>query len=462
MDAALEQSEEISLRSSLHRRNLRLRLYVFLIAADCLAILLGFTVANMARDRQWLTPGGVNLATTILPIYLILAFNSHAYSRAALTSGWMSLRRSLTPLAITSFTILTVIFFVQVSTEVSRLGFAVSVAATALFMILFRLSIVVVVRRTVAPSLVAELLIVDDRDRLEWTGPKLSDTIFTVEAGIKPDVNDPYMLHRLATILSKYERVVVRCSPDKQADWSLLLRGANVTGEILVAGFGDVGVIGLQKFKGRTTLLVAEGPLSYTNMAKKRALDLLLTVPAVIALAPVLAIIAIAVKLDSPGSVLFRQERIGRGNRIFHILKFRSMRADSSDARGATSASRDDHRITRVGRFIRKTSLDELPQLLNVMLGDMSLVGPRPHALGSLAGDRLFWEIDREYWHRHALKPGITGLAQVRGFRGATHRDVDLKNRLQADLEYLHDWSLMRDIAILFLTVKVLVHRNAY
>ena len=138
------------------------------------------------------------------------------------------------------------------------------------------------------------------------------------------------------------------------------------------------------------------------------------------------------------------------------------MRVESLDAKGATSTQRDDKRITRVGAFIRKTSLDEIPQFLNVLLGDMSLVGPRPHALGSLAGNQLFWEVDREYWHRHALKPGITGLAQVRGFRGATHRDVDLKNRLQADLEYLHDWSLMRDVKILFRTMTVLVHSNAY
>ena len=166
--------------------------------------------------------------------------------------------------------------------------------------------------------------------------------------------------------------------------------------------------------------------------------------------------------LEDGAPVLFVQRRVGRGNRFFAIYKFRSMRNERSDADGRTSASRDDDRITRVGRFIRATSIDELPQLFNVLAGDMSLVGPRPHAIGSQAGEKLFWEVDQRYWLRHALKPGITGLAQVRGWRGATECETDLKGRLQADLEYLRGWSLWRDIRILVATVKVVVHERAY
>jgi lipopolysaccharide/colanic/teichoic acid biosynthesis glycosyltransferase len=138
------------------------------------------------------------------------------------------------------------------------------------------------------------------------------------------------------------------------------------------------------------------------------------------------------------------------------------MRVEASDGRGAASTLRDDQRITAVGRFIRKTSIDELPQLINVLIGDMSVVGPRPHAVGSRAENLLFWEIDHRYWHRHAAKPGLTGLAQVRGFRGATERRGDLTNRLQADLEYLNYWSIWRDLKIILRTFAVLVHRNAY
>src|SRR3546814_20726473 len=117
------------------------------------------------------------------------------------------------------------------------------------------------------------------------------------------------------------------------------------------------------------------------------------------------------------------------------------MRVEATDATGTRSASRDDDRITRVGRFIQKTSIDELPQLFNVLLGEMSLVGPRPHALGSTAGNELFWRVDRQYWHRHALKPGITGLAQIRGFRGATNTKRHIVKRLASALEYPRGWS---------------------
>lgn len=138
------------------------------------------------------------------------------------------------------------------------------------------------------------------------------------------------------------------------------------------------------------------------------------------------------------------------------------MREESCDSDGRRSTARDDDRITPLGRILRRTSLDELPQLFNVVEGDMSLVGPRPHALGSLAGDQLFWHVDRRYWLRHAIKPGITGLAQVRGFRGATdHRD-DLMLRLQCDLEYASRWSLFIDAYILLRTFAVLVHKRAY
>jgi lipopolysaccharide/colanic/teichoic acid biosynthesis glycosyltransferase len=138
------------------------------------------------------------------------------------------------------------------------------------------------------------------------------------------------------------------------------------------------------------------------------------------------------------------------------------MHVDQSDYDGNSSATRADPRVTRVGAFIRRTSIDELPQLLNVVLGDMSLVGPRPHALGSLAGQHLFWDVDEQYWRRHSLRPGITGLAQIRGFRGATENHSDLEDRLRCDLEYLANWSLMRDVQILFATIGVVVHDKAF
>jgi lipopolysaccharide/colanic/teichoic acid biosynthesis glycosyltransferase len=209
-------------------------------------------------------------------------------------------------------------------------------------------------------------------------------------------------------------------------------------------------------------LQVSVGPMGLRDRLQKRALDLFVAGSACLALLPLFILVALAIKLEDGGPVFFVQRRVGRANRFFPILKFRSMTVNKIGRDGSQSASKDDKRITRIGKIIRSTSIDELPQLLNVLRGDMSLVGPRPHATGSLAGDKLFWEVDPRYWERHALKPGLTGLAQIRGYRGATDREEDLSLRLTADLEYLRGWSLWRDLWIIVATFKVLVHDKAF
>ena len=166
----------------------------------------------------------------------------------------------------------------------------------------------------------------------------------------------------------------------------------------------------------RTTLVVSAGPLSGQQRVMKRVLDLATTIPILVFIAPVLLATMIAIRLDSKGPALFRQTRVGYGNKLFNVYKFRSMTVESADPMGAQSTTREDVRITRVGRFIRKTSLDELPQLFNVLDGSMSLVGPRPHALGSLAGQLLFWQVDDRYAHRHVLKPGSPALPKFAVF----------------------------------------------
>jgi lipopolysaccharide/colanic/teichoic acid biosynthesis glycosyltransferase len=135
---------------------------------------------------------------------------------------------------------------------------------------------------------------------------------------------------------------------------------------------------------------------------------------------------------------------------------------DMADPHGNRSTARDDNRLTRFGKFLRRTSIDELPQLWNVIRGDMSLVGPRPHALGSVAEGALFWEAVPDYWTRHAIRPGITGLAQVRGLRGATITRSDIEKRVAADLEYINSWSIWLDLKILLRTIRVVFHPNAF
>lgn len=185
----------------------------------------------------------------------------------------------------------------------------------------------------------------------------------------------------------------------------------------------------------------------------KRALDIILSVTAVIVLAPVLAAIAVAIRLDSPGPALFKQRRHGYLNEEVLVWKFRSMRVETSDATASRQVTADDDRVTRVGRFIRKTSLDELPQLWNVIRGEMSLVGPRPHAIGMLTGGAEASKLVQSYAHRHRMKPGLTGWAAVNGSRGPVDTPEAVRRRVSLDLEYIERQSLWLDLAIMARTL---------
>lgn len=210
-------------------------------------------------------------------------------------------------------------------------------------------------------------------------------------------------------------------------------------------------------------LTLFERPISGTDAIVKRVEDLFLTGLALLFIWPVMLIAAIAVKLDSPGPVFFRQPREGFNNRPFRVWKFRSMTHDRCETDGIQQATRGDKRVTRVGRILRATSIDELPQLFNVMTGDMSLVGPRPHAPSTRAGGRLFHEVVQTYAARHKVKPGITGWAQACGWRGETDTEEKLVKRLEHDLYYIENWSVTFDIYILFRTaISVVVSRNAF
>lgn len=230
----------------------------------------------------------------------------------------------------------------------------------------------------------------------------------------------------------------------------------------IVFDLGGFEPLALSRWNDRTTLLISRGPLTLAERLTKRVFDLAITLPLIVAIAPTIAVVALLVKLDSPGPAFFVQERVGRNNRPYRCFKLRTMRSEATDASGRVSASRSDRRVTRVGRLLRRTSMDELPQLLNVLIGNMSLVGPRPHALGSRAEGALFWELVPDYWSRHAVKPGLTGLAQIRGLRGATQSRRDIEARVASDLEYINNWSLWMDVKVLLLTVRVIIHRNAH
>lgn len=190
------------------------------------------------------------------------------------------------------------------------------------------------------------------------------------------------------------------------------------------------------------------------DLAFKRLLDVIIAFVALVTLLPFLLFVALMIRATSPGPALFRQLRWGRDQRPILIYKFRTMYASQCDTTGVNQTVNDDPRITAVGAFLRRSNIDELPQLLNVLLGDMSLVGPRCHAIGMLAAGVPYENLVPNYHRRHAMKPGLTGLAQMRGLRGPTIRAAKARARIAADLYYIENFSIWLDVKIIAGTIR--------
>jgi Undecaprenyl-phosphate glucose phosphotransferase len=198
-------------------------------------------------------------------------------------------------------------------------------------------------------------------------------------------------------------------------------------------------------------------PSNHARALAKRMQDLVVGTLALILAAPIMLAVAVAIRLDSPGPALFRQRRHGFNNEEIVVFKFRSMKVESADARATRQISADDDRVTRVGRFIRRTSLDELPQIFNVLTGEMSLVGPRPHAIGMMTGDVESARLVAEYAHRHRMKPGMTGWAAIHGSRGPVATADSVKRRVALDVEYIDRQSFWLDLYIMAVTIPCLL-----
>jgi len=209
---------------------------------------------------------------------------------------------------------------------------------------------------------------------------------------------------------------------------------------------------------------IFDKPMADWDVVMKWLFDKIVGTLALIGVAPIMLLVALAIKLDSKGPVFFKQRRYGFNNELIEVYKFRSMYVEQTDATASKLVTKDDPRVTRVGRFIRKTSLDELPQLFNVVFfGNLSLVGPRPHAVHAKAEDRLYDEAVDGYFARHRVKPGITGWAQINGWRGETDSRGKIQQRVEHDLYYIENWSILFDLYILARTPFALLHwESAY
>ncbi|MEM1409311.1 MAG: undecaprenyl-phosphate glucose phosphotransferase, partial [Pseudomonadota bacterium] len=287
--------------------------------------------------------------------------------------------------------------------------------------------------RTFDPAALKDPDSSDFHQLLEMVEGGAIDDIMVCPQGMDQD-------NTISAVLEQLRRLPVHVSLAPHPLW--ITRGGRMT------SVGDV-----------PTYMVQRKPIEGWGIFTKALEDRILGVVALVALSPVMLLCALAVKLESKGPAFFVQRRQGMAGDIFPIVKFRSMRVmeDGDDVKQAT---RDDDRITRVGAILRKTSLDELPQLFNVVKGEMSLVGPRPHALKH---DEYYSALIKDYAARHRVKPGMTGWAQVNGYRGETNEPEKMEARLRYDLDYIENWSIWFDLRILVLTVRaVLRPENAY
>ncbi len=437
----------------------RLQCYLALMIGDIFGLFAGFMISGYLYLGMDGLVRAALLTQLVLPVFMTVALYNGTYSMSALLSASDGARRCLLALGISAGVVVFIAFYIKSTQDFSRIVFTLGAALSGFLLAWLRLQMRAFIRWRCGDRVINELVIDDGGPPITLAG---ATSLSAERLGLVPRLDDPNALHRIGIVLHSVDRVVVSCPPGRRAAWAVLLKGANIAGEVIDDAVAELGAQGARIVDGRGLLCVSLGPLGLRARATKRLFDIAVSGFGLIVLTPLLLVTALAILVDDGSPILFVQRRVGRGNRFFDMYKFRSMHHSRSDSDGAVSARRSDARFTRIGGFIRRTSIDELPQLLNVFRGEMSMVGPRPHALGSQAGEKLFWEIDDRYWQRHALKPGLTGLAQIRGLRGATDRESDLEERLAADLEYLNGWSLWRDIGILCWTVRVIVHDKAF
>ncbi len=415
-----------------------------------LAVVLGAATAN-------------SLLLQAFDLYQVSALRNFVGSFARIALAWALVVAGLMALA----------FFVKMGAEFSRVWIAIWYVSV--FSVLFaeRLGLSVLAKRWTKEGRL------NRRAVIVGGGPEAEELIKALEASADTDIRiagifDDRGPHRVSPVVAGYPKLgnidelvafargsridVIIVSLPQAAESRLLQLLQKLW--VLPADIKLSAHNNRLRFRPRTYSYIgnvpfidlADKPIANWDYVRKWVFDKTMALIAVISLAPVMALIAVAIKRDSKGPVLFRQKRQGFNNELIEVLKFRSMYVDRSDADAAKLVTKDDDRVTRVGRFLRKTSLDELPQFFNVLKGDLSLVGPRPHALKAKAEDKLYHDVVDGYFARHRVKPGVTGWAQVNGWRGETDTEEKIQRRVEHDLYYIENWSVTLDLYILLMT----------
>ena len=275
--------------------------------------------------------------------------------------------------------------------------------------------------------------------------PVLGDTAALIDHRVMPYV-DRVVIAVTSTAETRVQQLVGKLDVLPNPISLFIDRGRDADSDAAISRIADAALADL-----------TGGQTNARKAFAKRLQDLAVAIGGTIVAAPVMGLVALAVRLDSPGPILFRQRRHGFNNEEILVWKFRSMRHEMADAQAARQVSADDDRVTRVGRFIRRTSLDELPQLFNVLRGEMSIVGPRPHAVGMKTGDVESAKLVAQYAHRHRMKPGVTGWAAINGSRGPVDTPELVRERVALDVEYIERQSFWLDLYIIIMTIPCLL-----
>jgi len=449
------------------------------IEATMLCAIGAIVAAVYVNEPSVLANGAYWAAHVLTGLAAVLSFELFGlYSMSALSSALSNIPRMLFGWAIAFALCVAGIFFLKIGSDFSRVWLAAWFALGALGLIISRVIFAETVRHLaragrlyrraaiygggeVTSGLIAELEadlssdiricgVFDDRDEARAKGlvggyPKLGGLVDLVAYSRSTRVD----LVIVALPFTAEERVaaIMKTLCVLPAEIKMPARATRL--RFSPRTYSHVGAVAM--------IDLYDKPIADWHTVQKWLFDKIVGILAVTLLAPVMAVIAVAIKLDSRGPALFRQKRYGFNNELIEVFKFRSMYTDRCDTDATKLVTRDDPRVTRVGRLIRKTSLDELPQLFNVLIGNLSLVGPRPHALQAKADDRLYDDVVDGYFARHRVKPGITGWAQINGWRGETDTADKIKGRVACDLYYIENWSVVLDAYILLVTPYCLV-----
>jgi putative colanic acid biosynthesis UDP-glucose lipid carrier transferase len=441
------------------------------IFGDGLAVILASVVAHLARYGDWSVPIGVS-STTLLAAALMLEImrGSGAYSRHLTDGVAAQFCRVLRNWSVVFALLLALGYVTKTSEAFSRVwASAWYLGALGGFALVRTVALLQVERWRRHGRLARMVAVIDMGGNGDALARQIVETggadthllgVFSAQGDRSDGIDDLVRLTRLFRV----DDIIVDAMGSEESEVGTVVRklGTIPTNVHLCTSFLQAAFPRQEPrlLFGSPVLTIYRRPLTGWGVVVKRAEDVTLGVLVLFLFLPLMLAIAAAIKLDSSGPILFRQKRLGFNNNAFEILKFRTMIHAPGPELVVPQAQRNDPRVTRVGRFLRRTSLDELPQLLNVLKGSMSLVGPRPHAL---AHNAQYAALIGGYMERHRVQPGITGWAQVNGHRGETDTLEKMQHRIDYDLAYIENWSLLLDVKILFMTILFsFSSRNAY